>query len=42
MVMLDPLVEASDQEPRLFQHIVRLPMAKFIEEEEDELAEAGI
>lgn len=43
MSMIDPLVQDSDQEPRIFQHIVRLPMGKVIEEEEeDELAEAGL
>ena len=43
MAMIDPLVDANEQEPRLFSHVVRLPMAKMIEEEEeDDLSEAGI
>jgi hypothetical protein len=43
MSMVDPLVDANEQVPRLFSHVVRLPMAKIIEEEEDEeLAEAGL
>ena len=42
MVMMNPEIDADAQEPRLFQHIVRLPMANFIETEEDELSEAGI
>ncbi|MCC9601670.1 type II secretion system protein GspJ [Stieleria sp. JC731] len=41
--MIDPLVDMNDQTPRMFSHIVRLPLGKYIvEEEEDELAEAGI
>lgn len=43
MTMIDPLVEASAQEPRLFSHVVKLPMGKLVEEEEDEeLSGAGI
>lgn len=36
MVMVDPLVAESEQEPRVFQHVVKLTMAKIIEEEEEE------
>ncbi len=36
MVMIDPLVAESEQEPRVFQHVVKLTMAKIIEEEEEE------
>lgn len=32
----------SDLGSRMFQHVVRLPMGKYIEEEEDELSEAGL
>ncbi|MCD0458911.1 prepilin-type N-terminal cleavage/methylation domain-containing protein [Roseiconus lacunae] len=43
LTMIDPLIDANDQTPRMFSHIVQLPMAKFIvEEEEDELSGAGI
>ncbi|QEF99857.1 hypothetical protein Mal15_39240 [Stieleria maiorica] len=43
MSMLDPLVPEGEQEPRLFSHVVRLPMAKPIEEEEeDDLSGAGL
>ncbi|PAY15434.1 prepilin-type cleavage/methylation domain-containing protein [Rhodopirellula sp. SM50] len=36
MVMVDPLVAESEQEPRVFQHVVKLTMAKIIEEEDEE------
>lgn len=47
LYMADPRAEvdglASSTTPRTFRHVVRLPMAKLIEEEEeDDLAEAGI
>lgn len=43
MSMVDPMVDVSEQEVRVFQHIVKLPMAKFIEEEEEEdLSGVGI
>ena len=43
MAMVDPMVAEADQIPRVFTHIVKLPMGKMIEEEEeDELSEAGI
>ncbi|MCP4888555.1 MAG: prepilin-type cleavage/methylation domain-containing protein [Rubripirellula sp.] len=46
LYMADPRVEATStttsETLRTFKHIVRLPMAKMIEEEEEELSEAGI
>ena len=45
LFMADPRVEAStttNETLRTFKHIVRLPMAKMIEEEEEDLSETGI
>ena len=44
MMMIDPTIDANEQEPRVFQHVVRLPMAKpmEIEEETDATTEAAI
>ncbi|MDV6031577.1 MAG: prepilin-type cleavage/methylation domain-containing protein [Phycisphaera sp. RhM] len=43
LVMVDPLVAESEQEPRVFQHVVKLTMAKIIEEEEeDDLSGVGL
>ncbi|MCO8121979.1 type II secretion system protein GspJ [Stieleria sp. TO1_6] len=37
-----PNADDTEPQPRIFQHIVRLPLAKYIEEEDEELAGAGI
>ena len=46
LYMADPRVEPTNttnsETLRTFKHIVRLPMAKMIEEEEEDLSEAGI
>lgn len=39
MAMTEFAPDGTEQEPRLFQHIVRLPMGKYIEEEEGEFDE---
>lgn len=41
MQMIDPLDEDSQQTPRVFEHIVRLPMGEMAEEEEEEMLDGS-
>lgn len=38
MMMIDPAIDPNEQEPRVFQHVVRLPMAKMMGIEDETMA----